>query len=359
MRSATRKIAFGLLSALAGSSCSQTLHRPACPDYLDLWAATASNWPTSCDARALDTAGSYKIEGPLGIGDPVHENLTERSLRQSKLLLQSEDYSSPQAWEYIRGVIWNDDPQILLLKRDDLDAQKFTWGVAWLRIFKDAEHRALAKEVFSVGAPLTARSHFGDLQFLHSMAAADGERPIDTQRAVMRWAEFAYRTAIGEIESDSFLSAVPVAGIPELFADRHMTVGELFGAERVGDLRRRAMGSLLHVIQDSYAAGHTDRQDRPDRRRGNIRCFYSYAQQNHAKHAADDGWQGSGAVSARLAKMKGAQDAIEVGAALLSRYRTSPPAPWPDVQNYLLSGPFALAADARPSEAGATYKSSM
>lgn len=356
MYSAARKIAFGLLFFLACQGCKKDNPQPNCPEYVDWWSAAASEWPEACASRASATAGSYKIEGPLSIGDPVHENLTAHSLRQAGLLLASEDYGSPQAWEYVRGVIWNDDPEILLLKRDDLDAKKFTWGVEWLKKFKDAEGRARKKEVFSVGAPLTARSHFGDLQFLHGMAAQDGDAAAKTHSAVMRWAEFTYRTAIGEVEPDMFLSAVPVAGMAELFAGQTQTVAGLFGADRVGDLRRRAMGSLLHLIQDSYAAGHTEREEKDGYRRGAVVCFYSYAQQDHAKHAADDGWRGKGSVSGRLAKVKGAQDAIEVGADLLSRYKTSPPAPWPEVKSYLLAGPFALASKMRPSEAGPIYQ---
>ena len=39
----------------------------------------------------------------------------------------------------------------------------------------------------------------GDMQFLHAMAAKAGEKPADTREKAMRWLEFSYRVARGEI----------------------------------------------------------------------------------------------------------------------------------------------------------------
>jgi hypothetical protein len=127
----------------------------------------------------------------------------------------------------------------------------------------------------------TGRSHYFDLQFLHAMAAAAGEKPEDTLAKIMLWAEVMYRLSIGEglsgadkLGSVTIASNVTAAAGPTYsyslsqFFDQYSkpsgtdTLSHLLTLDTACkwlDLKRRALGSLLHVVQDSYARGHVRR----------------------------------------------------------------------------------------------------
>ena len=197
---------------------------------------------------------------------------------------------------------------------------------------------------------LLARSHFGDLQFIHGMAASEKEAAAVSQGKVMQWAEFTYKAAIGEIPGPTTLGAVGVTGIPELFPSaKDQTVSALFGIANLGDVSKRAAGSLLHVIQDSYASGHVQREELPGGRKGRILSFHSYSGQDHDKHGHDDALQGKGSSDAdKLKNVPGATDAIDRSAQILKFI--SEKRPWEDVELYLKMEVFNLGAD--PLEAG-------
>src|SRR5262249_52403304 len=117
-----------------------------------------------------------------------------------------DTYSSdPIVNEYLRGVLWNDDPAILLFHEDENNDWNYTYGVAWYARFTVAEH---SSEVDY--ANLTGRSHFFDLQFLHAMASVSGEAPQDTLAKIMLWAEVMYKVAIGVILLSTKLADVRV-----------------------------------------------------------------------------------------------------------------------------------------------------
>src|SRR4029453_12559088 len=60
-------------------------------------------------------------------------------------------------------------------------------------------------------ADLTGRGHFGDLQFLHGMAARVAEAPHDTLAKILLWSEVVYRLSIGEgLTGATTLAAAPV-----------------------------------------------------------------------------------------------------------------------------------------------------
>ena len=73
--------------------------------------------PIGTERKASEIAGiRYSVESVLSIGDPVHETITERALRNTGLIAAGETYSDRAAWDFTRGVFWNDDPEGLLFQ---------------------------------------------------------------------------------------------------------------------------------------------------------------------------------------------------------------------------------------------------
>ena len=61
------------------------------------------------------------------------------------------------------------------------------------------------------------RSHFGDLQFLHSMASRDGEMASETRQRILMWAEFTWSVAVGTQDSKGLLKDVKIDRFSEFF----------------------------------------------------------------------------------------------------------------------------------------------
>lgn len=236
----------------------------------------------------------WELRGPWRRGQPIHETMTRLSLVHAASELRPSELDADSVTEYVRGVAWNDDPDGLLFAdrtfkvAGDPTATKFSWGLAFAWHFKRAEW---AGRAFDVGEPtLLKRSHFGDLQFLHAMAP-EGTPAADTRAAVMRWAEFTYRVSTGDIPGPTPVADVPVAGIAPLFrpetreqsVERLFLIGEAVRFLPDVDVAKRAAGSLLHMIQDSFATGHAERNGD-----GAIVEFHAYERQHHARHAAAD-----------------------------------------------------------------------
>ncbi|KAG0300720.1 hypothetical protein BGZ98_008959 [Dissophora globulifera] len=154
---------------------------------------------------------------------------------------------------------------------------------------------------------IIARSHFGDLQFLHSMADNAGETPQETQKKVLIWLEIMYKVAIGHISIDTKLQDVQLPGNND--QDRY-PLHRLFnndtipsGTDAIHTLMtsnhvyrhtkndHRALGSCLHVIQDSIARRHCYRAHLPSlkpRRYGDILTYHTYSGQDSHAHEIYD-----------------------------------------------------------------------
>ena len=166
----------------------------------------------------------------------------------------------------------------------------------------------------------------------------------------MRWMGVAYRVAIGTlpasrpIRDDSVGAQLP----PSLSATTPM---DLFLAKNAPDTRARALGSMLHTIQDSFARGHVTRKVEANGSFGEIQQFLCYTDQDAAEHGHDDSW-GESAVNdlAKTLKVPGAPDAIAASTELAKFYARR--APWDEVEKYLQAGPFRAASNAVPSGAG-------
>lgn len=272
----------------------------------------------------------------------------------------------------IYGARWNDNPPFLLEKSKMKDCVGNTiklpnYSKCWAILFRDAANRSSKGEFFDAksGYVLLYRVHFGDMQFLHSMASKDMEPAGDTKRKIMMWAEFTYKLANGEIDRGTELRKTGIKGMDTLFYNRGWTSQQLFtrgDATFRGpqDFRNFAFGSLLHLVEDSFALSHTDRdeptgakcsvvpeQDKP----GKILRFLSYANQDHHKHADQDNQDALKRHLLLLPSDKMQPNVVAIGRTLRGYYELK--RPWEDVKKYLDECVFDLedaAAEAGPGD---------
>ena len=316
------------------------------------------------------------FQGIAVVGKPVHEDITRRALRCP--IDASTDVPRWPGCEVDTrlleaGVRWNDDPAFKFSKGlgnypgciPEHTVRLVTQPLCWVRVFKDGE-RTAARGVRLTGrnSNLLARSHFGDLQFLHAMAVAEGEAAEQTQRNILAWAEFTWRTSMGDpgFDAQRVVSQLPIDGFAERFQhNRGWRIQDLFalgnpGVRDAEAIRKIALGSLIHVVEDSFAAGHVDRAPPPSGATcagqpapGLIREFHAYPKQDARRHGAAD------APEALRAHESGARPNVVDVVRMLGILWGSG-ASWEDAHPYLACV-FALAPDARPSSPGEGYTS--
>lgn len=289
--------------------------------------------------RARGPVMLYQIEGPENYNEPVHETLLLAALYQQRNLLglQTANFNlwkDPKINEFMRGVFWNDDPAVLMFDHDQDSDSNFSSGIEWSDKFDDAED-ASSNDLTNI----TGRSHFWDMQFLHGMAVIGQEDPRVTRFRALMWAEAMYKLSIGEsvtsegtmstpsdvsntklkdviIPADptqydpeiniQFSSYFSAATVPNNTVTLHklLTEGDPYKHLNIG---KRAIGSVMHLIQDSFARGHTRRWLRNPQNLtenseksmefqsgtfgdfGAVLTFHSYKGQNSDDHDAFDG----------------------------------------------------------------------
>lgn len=226
---------------------------------------------TSTDTGSI---AKYKISGGIfKAGQPVHENITLAALIAAKVIDpttynvviggRSGRPGQPEIAEYLRGVIWNDDPQCSLFLDSATSNFAPAVGAAWLAKFVVGEHMHWER------APghFLKRSHFGDLQFLHAMSTAPGEEPEITRANIMLWLEIMYKLSIGGTEF-SFDQQVGTTALVKFFHEKSdplgtITFGQMLQGEKMAyknwKPKHRALGSCFHLIQDSFAVAHCKR----------------------------------------------------------------------------------------------------
>ncbi|HUQ27647.1 MAG TPA: hypothetical protein VM051_03595 [Usitatibacter sp.] len=262
----------------------------------------------ACDAaafklQAIGTARDDTILGAAGrqangflslFTSDVHERITRQAYEKAGVNLPDD---------VLAGVRWNDNPPAIRLGPLVGGCDSRCWA-SMLRVDRMALE-ILSRRDKSV-APL--RSHFGDMQFLHAMASKAGEPARDTREKSLRWSEFAYRIARGEIgpranvfelkDSAGILEAATRDWISDLFrgpGKQLWTVQDIF-LPKSGDLRRVAFGTFLHLVEDSYSAAHVLRASPRLQSNGcfsydaldPIIEFHTYLGQDTEKHALCD-----------------------------------------------------------------------
>lgn len=278
--------------------------------------------------------------------EPVHEEITNRIYGcDGDICKGSGTISAPAP--VLAGVRWNDDPPFRM-KKSELpsgckpETIRFeTQPTCWITLFNDAKRGAARGKRYGSGSAMLYRTHFGDLQFLHSMATQDGETAAETKAQVMDWLQFSWRTALGEYRLETRLADVPIPRIRDLFENSDWRLQELFTLGASGGLRQDvhlvAFGSLLHTLEDSYAEGHVNREESSGSVRcrigdgavdapGAIREFHAYNRQDHAAHSKAD------SRASFLVRYNEPGDVVEVGRAVLHAYRKR--LPWDEVQPF-------------------------
>lgn len=188
----------------------------------------------------------------------------------------------------------------------------------------------------SINGGLFCNSHFGVLQFFHAQSSKPTKddtfivEPYDlTRRKILSWIRFNYEIVskkerlndsycgrLSELRKDPLSRDFAEAFLPEAYKNslfhckNNFQVKWLYSnscknifssgtCTIVGDDRSyqiTALGAILHVIQDSYAQGHTKRgtcsvlKEQPVSK---VEClpieqFYNYAMQDEKKHTSSD-----------------------------------------------------------------------
>jgi len=335
-----------------------------------------------------------RIAGKLGVlvKAPVHEEIThlgkwchvERQNLSTDTYCSGRDvgFASPYV---IYGVRWNDLPPFRLdqgqgncdyfgrknVCRVDQTVRFSTQPMCWYCLFKDAETKAQTQEISgcsraadSIPGNLMTRSHFGDLQFLHGMASKPDVHPVDTRAQVLDWLEFAWKVSSKEILPMTALKDVRIPTIQKHFGCTEWRVVDLYLLGRqdaasglVPQIREIAFGSVLHTVQDSFAAAHAEREKEPTQQLcvgttyaipSRVVEFHAYGPQDGKLHDHDD---------SRDAMTSGSLDrwpeAVEATRNLFELH--SDGAKWEQASVYMQCL-FQLSATRRPSSAGESYR---
>lgn len=297
---------------------------------------------TAEEARLSGVRGSWlsSLErkaagwGLQAFGEPVHEEITNRIYGcDGNICGGAEASRAPAA--VLAGVRWNDDPPFRISSGEGKGTRcKVTQTIrfqtqpyCWYQLFKHANAKAAAGAIFDAESrsALLYRSHFGDLQFLHAMAAANGVRPEETRQLILGWAEFNWRIISGEHGVDTVLRDIENPTINSRFNRTEWKVQDLYTLGSPGlrpHIREVAFGSILHTLQDSFAHGHVDRNSAVSARNcsiaddrvtapGLVSEFHAYNMQDHSLHASADT---RGSLEAHLQEDP---DVVEIGRFLL------------------------------------------
>ncbi len=284
------------------------------------------------------------------------------------MLGQEGTYESQEAQDYARGTIWNDDPRMQLMQPDKFERDwggNIDYGHDFMNFEEEANKKlATGEKGFGPGDNMLARTHFGDMQFLHGMATKDKEKASETQDKMLKWAQFSTMVAQGKLSGDTkFADLRKMKGMEDiaaLFPDmKDQDVNSLFGVKegsKEGAIKERAMGSLLHMVQDSYAGGHVERNDK-----GEVVSFHSYTGQDHSKHGHSDSLGEGDTEEEKLEHTPGATQAIDQGADVLKmvmgdKEHGGTQADWAEIEKKLKGDVFKLADPNAVAGAGEGYE---
>lgn len=232
------------------------------------------------------------------ISEPVHERITldalnlyqakcSTTMMDNKNCLLDLNDVSVKFNPLIRGNWWSDDPNQLLYKAKQ---------IAWVTQLKDAERRAKNKKYTIDGTyKMMYRTHYGDMQFMHSMASKDNEQPEATVSNILMWLNFLYLISIDDLDRSTKFKDVNIIGLNTFFkrqADSKLEwiLQPNYRLSRPDDFKLHALGAMLHTVQDSYSNSHTERDYESSEKcpNGKVVKFLSYTHQNPDHHGQED-----------------------------------------------------------------------
>lgn len=290
--------------------------------------------------------------------EPVHEEITQRIYGCSdnwkdKATCAKQKFA-PKA--VVDGARWNDNPpfmvrdRFLLANGESIKERCVNETIklprksdCWVKVFRTSSGMTDRRFFTNRNGVILNRSHFGDMQFLHSMAARVGDKAQDTKSWILMWAEFAYRVATGKIQGQTMLKDVPINDFKKLFPGHEATVENLFlmGDEtyRGSSLKNFAFGTLLHMVQDSFSESHVARDlstqgaqctcKFADRSPAKIEKFLVYSAQDEGKHKEEDTYK-----ALRNGAKKYSPNVIDVGNVLRRLYNEDN-SDWEVIKKYL------------------------
>ncbi|MBC3434483.1 hypothetical protein HU735_03575 [Pseudomonas sp. BW16M2] len=245
----------------------------------------------------FDTAAAAKPRATIPFLDgkyPVHQSITQKTLNCGAAGSPCESIRAKGVNPnyVLKGVRWNDFPAFYLSDNagncedrvlrvtQAKDVHCYILMLTYAYLDKDRYRRDTH---WAIRQPIGARGHFGDLQFWHAMAQAN-QSAGETYDNIQMWMEFEFRVSLGEFDLKSDIAQLPVPGLKKFF---------LPGARKTGDLldyrfdqamaQGIALGVMLHIVQDSFAKCHAQRDDE-----GRLVRFYNYSGQNSKMHSYYD-----------------------------------------------------------------------
>ena len=259
--------------------------------------------------------------------EPVHENLTELSIRCARaplargplkagsfdnqdMILRCAGRSGElhsrasdlgeDAEDLIRAVRFNDAPPVKTASGLAKLVTPSALMCGEVRVPENAACWALlmahagglsandpGNREFAQGGNFLFRSHFGDMQYLHAMASR-GETLAQGLARILLWSKFAYQVASGEIAETARIGsrsefATLLKGFEEVKVSEFFEIRDNITPARV---RRLGLGALLHTVQDSFAEGHAGRALHEGHHFGPITALRDYGCQSSDKHGA-------------------------------------------------------------------------
>lgn len=199
------------------------------------------------------------------------------------------------------------------------------------------------------------------------------ERVRGTTHAALRWMKFAYLVATKNVLAAASLSDVMDRAIdPEMIAKSHcvnaknVKVRTVFS--RIGPTDRNgwrnsitpdvALGTMLHILQDSFSPAHTCRVEKKDRDgvKAVLKDVYNYNEQDKHWHSDRDMFPewlltyADGVARSGTGTHVYANDPISVGAWLIAAVDRD--LSWDAVEDHLMSTIFLSADDGPPLAPG-------
>lgn len=308
----------------------------------------------------------------------VHEHLTAAALREYRggaMPAPAADWTWPYMMEagwptdspkhrsfaIIFGTWWNDDPLMLTL------GQSWDFSAGGYKVWSAFQPRrakyAGAQDDCGVDADvhLARASHLGKLQHLHFMTtqataddAARGQRVEHTVQGALTWMAFAYQVATGELRPDHPLTAakqaelsLPSIALNHCVRPENVKIRTLFARQGQAIEERNmqtpdvALGSMLHILQDSFSPAHACRVGREvdGRQQALLRDVENYALQDKQAHAALDQHPAWFLEYLKTGQHVYGNDPVTVGAWLISAVDRK--LPWAEVEAHLRATIFA------------------
>ena len=127
------------------------------------------------------------------------------------------------------------------------------------------------------------QSHWGKLSALHCMSNINNESPKITQRNILNWLEFLEFLIFN---MDETILNAKINEFQHLLGDTveelKFSLSSLLDTHDIFEAKYRAMGMIVHMIEDSYTVSHCKREA------SNIIGFYCYSEQSARVHKQND-----------------------------------------------------------------------